>query len=108
MFIKYIREYTGIKGRKGRPFGVVVALSKTKLGWSLCHKKDRWNKKLGLRIAIQRAETIGVSKFKIKLGFGHPFYHGEALKKYPRLKLVEEAVLDVEQKIKDYNFNKEQ
>jgi len=54
MLIKYIREKAD-KG-KGKPIGVIVALDKNKIGWSLCSKKDSWSKDLGIKIAKGRAE----------------------------------------------------
>lgn len=40
---------------KGKKFGVVVAIDKDILGWSLCNKRDRFNKEKGLAIALGRA-----------------------------------------------------
>lgn len=47
MKIKYIRN----KDRK--PVGVVV-IKDNKVGWSACHKNDKWDRKLALRIAVSR------------------------------------------------------
>lgn len=52
MLIKYIRR------GKNRKKGVLVAVpvdNKVKFGWSLCHRKDRFNKDFGKKIAIERA-----------------------------------------------------
>lgn len=49
MLIQYVR------GKRRRPVGVVVALDKNKIGWSLCSKLDKWDKKTGIRLAIGRA-----------------------------------------------------
>lgn len=40
---------------KGAIRGVVVALDKDIIGWSLCSKRDVFNKKIGLSIALNRA-----------------------------------------------------
>lgn len=53
MLIQYIRN------SMKRPIGVVVALSKDKIGFSLCNPKDNWNKKIGLQIAKARAKKYG-------------------------------------------------
>ncbi len=52
LFIRYLRE-------EGVPFGVVVAIGPGELGWSMCSKKDQWNRKRGLIIAEGRA-TKGI------------------------------------------------
>ena len=107
MFIKYIREDTKIEGKnKGKPIGVIVAVSKEELGWSLCHKKDIWDKKLGLLIATKRAKFGDIQKLKTKLEWGYPKYHAEAVKKYPRLAKVEKGILAVEERIKSYDFTR--
>lgn len=49
MLVKYVRD------SKKRPVGVVVATGKYKVGWSLCDKKDIWNKKIGIALATGRA-----------------------------------------------------
>lgn len=52
MLIKYIRR------GKNRKKGVLVAVpvdNKVKFGWSLCHRKNRFNKDFGKKIAIERA-----------------------------------------------------
>lgn len=58
---KLLIEYYRDKNRN--PIGVVVATNKDVVGWSLCHIKaiyyhpsDKFDKKLGLNIAIQRAD----------------------------------------------------
>ena len=35
--------------------GVIVAMSSNKVGWSRCQPEDKFNKQLGLKIAIGRA-----------------------------------------------------
>jgi hypothetical protein len=50
-----IFEY--VRNKKRQRIGVVVALDKTSIGWSACNiKKDRFDKELGLKIAMGRAE----------------------------------------------------
>lgn len=49
-----------VRGRKNIPHGVVVAVKVSdgfRLGYSLCNKKDRFNKRMALKIALGRAET---------------------------------------------------
>ena len=47
--------YEYVRDRNGHPLGVVCALGKKDIGWSLCNKKDRFNKDFGLKIASARA-----------------------------------------------------
>ena len=47
--IRYIRDC------QRRPYGVIVALDKEHIGMSLCNKKDKWDRELGLEIAAGRA-----------------------------------------------------
>ena len=52
MLIRYIRR------GKNRKKGVLVAVpidNKVKFGWSLCHRRDKFDKNLGKKIAIDRA-----------------------------------------------------
>jgi hypothetical protein len=55
--IKYVRD------RKGRPFACVAAVDKDKVGYSICHTKDRFNKELGRSIAIERAKKFPRNTF---------------------------------------------
>lgn len=61
--IKYVRD------RKG-PKGVVLATKTSdgvyRLGWSLCRKGDKFNKKFGVQIAKGRA-TAGCTEFPSSL-----------------------------------------
>jgi 1,4-dihydroxy-2-naphthoyl-CoA synthase len=60
MLIRYVRN------EQREKIGVVVALGKGKIGWSICYQGDPWDedappadkfdKELGLKIAIGRAE----------------------------------------------------
>jgi hypothetical protein len=55
--IQYVRT------KKRVPHGVIIALkigSGFICGYSLCNKKDRFNKKMALKIAIGRADTRSV------------------------------------------------
>ena len=51
MLIQYVK--TG----KGKRVGVVVALSSNKIGYSLCHESDKFDKSRGKFIAEKRAES---------------------------------------------------
>jgi hypothetical protein len=39
------------------PVGVMVAIGPNQIGWAFCNKKDRFNKKLGVKIALNRANV---------------------------------------------------
>jgi len=41
--------------RRGRPFGVIVAIDKDKIGWSICHNVDRWSREVAIKRAAGRA-----------------------------------------------------
>lgn len=47
------------------PIGVIVAISKDEVGWSLCNSKDTFEKKLGKAIAENRAIDYGKNKEKV-------------------------------------------
>ena len=52
MLVKYMRD------DQNRPFGAVVAISKGKVGFSLCNPETcSWNKELGVKIAAGRARA---------------------------------------------------
>lgn len=51
MLIKY---YKNSHKRKG----VIIAIDKNVLGWSLCHSKDKFDRIKGLRIALSRATYL--------------------------------------------------
>ena len=42
----------------GKKFGVVVAIDRDVLGWSLCNKRDSFDKDKGLAIALGRAALV--------------------------------------------------
>lgn len=50
MIIRYVKV-------KGKPIGCVIGISADKIGWSLCCKKDTFNKEMARLIAIGRAEN---------------------------------------------------
>lgn len=43
----------------GDPIGMIVSTERGKVGWSLCSKHDTFNKVMGKKIAINRAEYYG-------------------------------------------------
>ena len=49
MLVNYVRD------SKRQPVGVGVAIGKYKVGWSLCDRKDKWNKEIGVALAAGRA-----------------------------------------------------
>lgn len=51
MLVQYVRN------EKGEKIGCVVAESPINIGWSLCHKTDRFDKSKGKMIAHNRAEV---------------------------------------------------
>ena len=61
--MKMLLEY--IKDHKGKRIGVVVALSADCIGWSLCKKCDKFDPKLGQRIAEGRAADRKDYSFEI-------------------------------------------
>ena len=71
------------KGNK--PYGVIVSIGRNQIGWAMCSPKDLYNKKLGLEIALNRAEYYGTNKEKLLLEA--PFsIRKELLKMYDRSK----------------------
>lgn len=52
-----------VRNKKRRPMGVLVALKDSnspegfRIGYSLCNKKDRFSKHMGLVVAIGRADV---------------------------------------------------
>lgn len=80
MLIKYIRTPKKLKARPfykmdgpranlyevgGDPIGVIVAIGKDQIGWSLCNPLDSYDRKLGLAIAENRAIDYGINKEKV-------------------------------------------
>lgn len=50
MLVQYIRNPVN-----NAPYGAVVAIGPGEVGWSLCHRKDRFSKKIAVEIAAGRA-----------------------------------------------------
>lgn len=50
MLIQYIRN------KKGHRIGIVVAIDKDKIGWSLCKKNDVFDLTFGIDMAVVRAK----------------------------------------------------
>ena len=98
MLVKYLREETN-DGTKGKPFGVVVAIDKETIGYSICNPKDRWNKKRGIEIAVGRAMKNG------KIGISNLFWYrlNIPLKKY---KLIHDLIEEIYYKSLTYDFMK--
>ena len=40
---------------RGRPFGVIVALNRDKIGWSICHNIDKWDRLEAIKRAAGKA-----------------------------------------------------
>jgi hypothetical protein len=57
--------YEYVRDRNGHPLGVVVALGKKEVGWSLCNKKDRFDRDFALKIASGRAMHSNIKRNKI-------------------------------------------
>ena len=53
---KYKQEW--IRVDRGRPIGVIVALSPDKIGWSRCDTRDHFSKRIGKDIAMDRAVKV--------------------------------------------------
>ena len=51
----YLVKY--VKNKKGEKIGVLVAVAKNRVGWAACNKLDKFNKELGLSIAMGRAHN---------------------------------------------------
>ena len=48
-----IKQY--VRDQHGHPRGLVLAAGPNEIGWSLCHKSDKFDKELGEYIAFNRA-----------------------------------------------------
>lgn len=53
VLVRYLRKKSSCG--KGQPCGVIVAIEKGKVGWSKCHKGDKFDREKGKMIAIRRA-----------------------------------------------------
>ena len=101
MLIKYIRnpkKFTSeivympdgvptacLKELGGEPIGVIISTERNKLGWSLCNKKDHFNKEMGKRIAMNRAEYYGTDRNQL-LADVPDSIRDEVMKMYDRSK----------------------
>ena len=92
MLVKYLREETN-DGTKGKPFGVVVAIDKETIGYSICNPKDRWNKKRGIEIAVGRA--MKSKDFILNMKMPQKIFEK-----------VEEVMDEIFEKSKIYDFNR--
>jgi hypothetical protein len=86
--IQYVRHKGGKK--KNAPYGVVVGMKMDggfNVGYSLCNKKDRFNKKIALKIAVGRVyqgSTVvaGQSKLPHEVRKMMPAFVARCLKYY--------------------------
>ena len=62
-YVKYLRR------EDNAPYGVVVVNEKGQFGFAICNPKDRFSKKLALKIAFGRAEKDKAS-FRVPKGMG--------------------------------------
>ena len=67
----------------GDPIGVIVSTERGKVGWSLCNPKDRFDKKLGKMIAINRADAYGFDKDSLLSNVPNSIFT-EVIKMYDR------------------------
>ena len=67
----------------GDPIGVIVSTERGKVGWSLCNPKDRFDKKLGKMIAINRADSYGFDKDSLLSNVPNSIFT-EVIKMYDR------------------------
>jgi len=58
-----IFEY--VRNKYGHRLGIVCAIEKKDIGWSLCQKQDEFNKDFGLMIAKGRAIKSKINDKKI-------------------------------------------
>jgi hypothetical protein len=64
----YLIEY--VRDEEGIPFGCVVAIDKDRIGWSICHTKDKFDKTRGKEIAFERArKNVLVERLNIKITY---------------------------------------
>ena len=62
MLVEYLRNENKV------PRGVVVAVGPNAIGYAMCHKKDVFNRKLGLAIAYDRALALSADEFNHRFG----------------------------------------
>ena len=99
MLIKYIRtpkcykpkmevtlngmRHAYLEETGGDPIGVIVSTERGKVGWSLCNSKDKFDKKLGKMIAINRADAYGFDKDSLLSNVPNSIFT-EVIKMYDR------------------------
>ena len=49
----------------GEPIGVIVAIDRNRVGWSLCSPHDKFDKEYGKMVAQRRAEAYGTDSQKV-------------------------------------------
>ena len=67
----------------GAPIGVIVSTDRGNVGWSLCNSKDKFDKKLGKMIAINRADAYGFDKDSLLSNVPNSIFT-EVIKMYDR------------------------
>jgi lipoate-protein ligase A len=73
MIIRYLKD------EKGKMFGTVI-IDGDNVGWSLCNPKDRFDKKLGKRIALNRLEKYKTNYLKSLDKHNNNHYHKHSIK----------------------------
>lgn len=74
---------TTIVEKGNNPYGIIVAIARNQVGWAMCSPTDQYDKKLGLNIALNRAEYYGTNKEKLLLEAPYSI-RKELLKMYSR------------------------
>ena len=70
-----------VRNDKGVPIGCFVGFDKNNIGWSLCNKKDKWDRKKAKEIASGRA-VLGSSTPVPKSIYGDWLKFCERCEKY--------------------------
>jgi hypothetical protein len=100
MVIKYLREKKADEKGRGKPVGVVVAISKDQIGYSLCNPLDQWDKQKAKRVAIIRAKENNLQE---RLGKLLASSDGNLTTKQEMLFDVMHCVEDI---VKKYDFSR--
>lgn len=100
MIIKYLREKKEGEVGRGKPIGIVVALDKTRIGFSLCNPLDQWDRKKAKTIAIGRANKYPIAESLADLTYTTNF------KPTPRHDKLKDAVKYVKELAEKYDFNR--
>lgn len=55
-----------LKDKEGKPYGMVIALNRNQLGYSMCNKQagDKFNKEIAIKKAISRALSQKVTDYE--------------------------------------------